>query len=140
MLRPGGRLAAAVWAAPESNPWMVSVGFATMMTGLLNGPLPTEPGGPFCLGDPAELENLAHEAGFVDAKVEVVSYSRHYASAEELFDMVRVLAPPIAAALETATTDQLAAARKTAADFIAQYQREDGTYDVPACALVLHAS
>ena len=140
VLRPEGRLVAAVWGAPEANPWMVSVGFATMMTGLLSGPMPTEPGGPFSLGNPDELEKLAKEAGFGDVRIEVVSYSRHYASADELFDMVRVLAPPIAAALEGATPEQLATARTTAADFIAQYQGDDGSYDVPACALVLLAS
>ena len=140
VLRPGGRLATAVWGAPEGNPWMVSVGFATMMTGLLSGPLPTEPGGPFSLGDPDRLEKLARDAGFADAHVEVVSYSRHYRSADELFDMVRVLAPPIAAALENATPEQLGSARVAAADFIAQYRRDDGSYEVPACALVLRAS
>ncbi len=140
VLRPGGRLAAAVWGAPESNPWMVSVGLATMMTGLLSGPMPTDPGGPFSLGNPDELEKLARVAGFADVRVEVVSYSRHYASADELFDTVRVLAPPLAAALEDATPEQLATARATAANFIAQYRRDDGSYDVPACAMVLLAS
>ncbi|WP_159538257.1 class I SAM-dependent methyltransferase [Aeromicrobium sp. 9AM] len=140
VLRPGGRLAATVWGTPDNNPWMVSVGFATMMTGLLNGPMPTEPGGPFSLGDPDELEKLAREAGFGDVSVEVVSYTRRYASADELFDMVRVLAPPIAAALANASPQQLAAARTTAADFITQYRCDDGSYDVPACALVLLAS
>lgn len=140
VLRPGGRLAAAVWGSPERNPWMVSVGFATMMTGLLEGPQPTEPGGPFSLGDPDKLEKLASGAGFSDVQVEVVTYSRHYASAEELFDMVRVLAPPIAAATARALPEQLATARATVADFIAQWRRDDGTYDVPACALVLLAS
>lgn len=140
VLRRGGRLAAAVWGAPESNPWMVSVGFATMMSGLLSGPMPTEPGGPFSLGDPVELEKLARDAGFGDVRVEVASYSRHYASADELFDMVRVLAPPLASALESATPEQVATARTTAADFIAEYRRDDGSYDVPACALVLLAS
>ena len=140
VLRPGARLAAAVWGAPEANPWMVSVGFATMMTGLLTGPMPTEPGGPFSLGDPDELEKLALEAGFGDARVEVVTYSRQYASADDLFDMVRVLAPPISAALAGATPEQLTTARATTADFIAPHQRDDGSYDVPACALVLLAS
>lgn len=140
VLRPGGRLAAAVWGTPEGNPWMASVGFATMMTGLLSGPPPTEPGGPFSLGNPDELEKLAGEAGFTDVRIEVVSYSRQYTSNDELFDTVRVLAPPIAAALKTATPEQLATARRTASDFVAQYRRGDGTYDVPACALVLRAS
>ncbi len=79
------------WPASASPP---------TMTGLLSGPPPTEPGGPFSLGNPDELEKFAREAGFTDIRIEVVSYSRQYTSDDELFDMVRVLAPPIAAALE----------------------------------------
>ena len=79
VLRPGGRLAAAVWGPPDGNPWMVSVGFATMMTGLLSGPLPTEAGGPFSLGDSDELEKLARDAGFAEVQVDIVSYVRRYA-------------------------------------------------------------
>ncbi|MFN2517737.1 MAG: class I SAM-dependent methyltransferase [Jatrophihabitantaceae bacterium] len=140
VLRPGGRLATVVWGEPAQNPWMVSVGFSTMMAGLLSGPPPTAPGGPFSLGDPDRLEKLARDAGFTDLRVDVVSYSRHYESADEPFDMVRVLAPPIAAALQTATPEQLETVRTSAKDFIAQYRADDGTYDIPACALVLLAS
>jgi SAM-dependent methyltransferase len=140
VLRPGGRLAAAVWGAPESNPWMVSVGFATMMAGLLSGPAPTEPGGPFSLADADRLEALAREAGFRDVRVETVDYHRHYESADEQFDMVRVLAPPIAAALGSATPEQVAQVRSTAAGLISQYAAEGGGYDLPARALTLLAS
>ena len=99
VLRPGGRLATAVWAAPARNPWMTAVGMAAVMNGVLSGPPPTTPGGPFSLGDPDQLEKLARDAGFIDVRVETAEYTRHYDSAAEQFDMVRVLAPPIAAAL-----------------------------------------
>jgi hypothetical protein len=54
--------------------------------------------------------------------------------------MVRVLAPPIAAALETATSEQVEAVRRSAEEFMAPYESDAGGYDVPACALVLRAS
>ncbi len=140
VLRSGGRLATAVWAAPARNPWMTAVGFAAVMNGVLSGPVPTQPGGPFSLGDPEQLEKLARDAGFSEVRVETVEYTRHYTSAAEQFDMVRVLAPPIAAALETATAEQVQAVRKTAEDSVAAYCSDDGGYDLPACALVLVAS
>jgi len=40
VLRPGGRLAATVWGAPQHNAWMASVGMAAMMHGLVQGPGP----------------------------------------------------------------------------------------------------
>lgn len=139
VLRPGGRLAAAVWGDMARNPWMVAVGFATMMTGLMSGPPPNEPGGPFSLGDAVLLEKVARDAGFADVRVDVVEYVRHYASAAEQFDLVRVLAPPIAAALETASDEQLGAVRHSAEEFVAKYRSADGSLDLPACALVLTA-
>ena len=140
VLRPGGRLATAVWADPGRNPWMTSVGFAAMVNGVLTGPMPTEPGGPFSLGDPDLLEKLAREAGFAEVRVEEVAFTRHYASAEEQFGLVRVLAPPIAAALGAATEEQVEAVRRTAEEAVAAYRSDGGGYDLPACALVLRAS
>ena len=140
VLRPGGRLATAVWAAPARNPWMTAVGMAAVMNGLLSGPPPTQSGGPFSLGDPEQLEKLARDAGFADVRVETAEFTRHYDSAAEQFDMVRVLAPPIFAALSDATPEQVAAVRQSAEEFVAPYRSGDGGYDLPACALVLCAS
>ncbi len=140
VLRPGGRLATAVWADAAKNPWMTSVAFAAVVNGVLTGSNPAQPGGPFSLGDPEQLEKLAGEAGFVDVRVETVEWRRHYGSAEEHVDLVRVLAPPIAAALATATDEQLAAVRASAEELTAAHRLDDGTYDLPACALVLTAS
>ncbi len=140
VLRPGGRLAAAVWGDASRNPWMTAVGFAVVANGLLSGPPPMAPGGPFSLGDPDRLEQLARDAGFEQAKVEEVDYIRRYGSATEQFDMVRVLAPPLAAALATATPEQVDAVRLSAEGLAAPYKSEDGSYAYPACALVLTAT
>jgi SAM-dependent methyltransferase len=139
VLRPSGRLAAAVWGDMRANPWMASVGLAAMLNGLLSGPPPSEPGGPFSLGDPDTLEKLAREAGFGTVEVQVVDSVRHYASSTEQVETVRVLAPPIAAALEGATDEQLAAVRKSAGEYVAQYRADDGGLDLPSRALVLLA-
>jgi SAM-dependent methyltransferase len=140
VLRPDGRLAVAVWGDMASNPWMVAVGFATTMAGLMTGPPPNQPGGPFSLGDPNQLEQLATAAGFADVQVQVIDYTRRYPSVDAQFDTVRVLAPPVAAALEVASSEQLAAVREGAEDYVAQYRADDGSLDLPARALVLTAS
>lgn len=63
VLRPGGRVAFAVWASAEENPWsmgrrLVDLGFAE----------PTPPGtpGPFALGDATLVHELLAGAGWVD--------------------------------------------------------------------------
>lgn len=138
VLRPGGRLAAAVWGSPQANPWMASVGMAAMMTGLLQGPPPVTPGGPFSLHDPVELEKLVRGAGFTDVAITTVDYTRRYRTAEEHFDMIRVLAPPIAAAFAGATPEQLEAARTMVDNLTAPYHRGDELV-LPAQALVVIA-
>lgn len=139
VLRPGGTLAAAVWGDMGRNPWLVAVGFAAMMNAVLAGPPPNQPGGPFSLGDADQLEKVARDAGFGEVRVDEVEYVRHYSSPAEQFDMVRVLAPPIAEALDAATPEQVDAVRRGAEEYVAQYRTEDGGLDLPACALVLTA-
>lgn len=138
VLLPSGRLGATVWGAPQRNPWMASVGMAAMMTGLLQGPPPVAPGGPFSLHDPVELEKLVRGAGFTDVEVTTVDYVRRYRSADEHFDTVRVLAPPIAAAFAGASPEAFASARATMSNLTAEYRDGDGLA-LPAQALVVLA-
>jgi ubiquinone/menaquinone biosynthesis C-methylase UbiE len=91
-LRPGGRLAVAVWATPER------VAFATpivVMAELLDmGPPPTGPG-PFALGAPGVLEALVHQAGFTDTAGGTAVSVFEFESAEVCTQWLRDVAPPI---------------------------------------------
>ena len=139
VLRDGGRLGAAVWGDPAHNPWLASVGMAAMMHGLVQGGPPVGPGGPLSLNDPEALEKRARNAGFTQVTVQTIDYVRRYENIDEHFDMVRVLAPPLAAAFATATPEQVAAVRSTVHDLTAQY-RDGDALDLPARGLVLVAS
>jgi SAM-dependent methyltransferase len=139
VLKPGGRLAATTWAAPEHNPWLVCVGMSAMLNGLVAGGLPTGPGGPLSLGEPGELERLAREAGFAEAAVEVVETSFRVASAAEHVASVTSLAPPLAAAFATASEEQRVAVRESVEGMMKQYRTEDGLV-IPGRALLLRAS
>lgn len=135
VLRPGGRLGVAVWAGPEHNPWLTSVGMAAMMHGLVSGGPPTGPGGPFSLADPARLERLLRDNGFADVAVQDVETESNFADADEHFATVISLAPPLAAALAAATDATRAAVRNTAAQLIEGY-RTPGGFAVPGRALI----
>jgi hypothetical protein len=63
VLRPGGRVALSVWAAPERNPWQ-SVGAGVLRDlGLAPPPAPGEPS-PFGLADEGRLRGLLDGRGW----------------------------------------------------------------------------
>ena len=138
VIRTGGRAAVAVWAAPGENPWLTSVGMSAMMQGLVHGGPPTGPGGIFSLGEPEQLGQLARKAGFLDVDVQRVPIVAHYDSADEHYESVESLAGPLHHALITATPDQRAAVRASAASLIEPYKVGDA-YEVPGEALLLQA-
>ncbi len=82
ILKPGGRLALAVWDLPQSNPW------ATIISGVLVELGHAEPppqGGPgmFALSHPGLLEELLATAGFSDIDTEPITIVRRYPNVSE---------------------------------------------------------
>ncbi|MFF5082104.1 class I SAM-dependent methyltransferase [Actinoplanes sp. NPDC000266] len=81
-LRPGGRLAAVVYATAERN------GFFAVPVGIIRRraqlppPQPGQPG-PFSLGGPGVAERLFTDAGFQDVRAEVVPSPLRMSSAAE---------------------------------------------------------
>lgn len=81
VLRPGGRLAVAVWAALESTP-----GYREMVALLREefGDAPADAlTAPFMLGDLDRLRRLFAEAGFEGAEIETLQGEARFASLEE---------------------------------------------------------
>ncbi len=78
VLRPGGRLAIAVWATLESSP-----GFAELAR-LVERHCGTRPAEalhvPFALGDTGELASLVRRAGLVDWRIETLAGVARFAS------------------------------------------------------------
>ena len=71
VLKPGGRVAIATWAAPDKNTWVSAP--ARILRELANAPAPT-PGAPgiFAFADDRRLRGVLEGAGFHDVKVEPV--------------------------------------------------------------------
>jgi SAM-dependent methyltransferase len=138
VLRPGGRAAVAVWGAPQDNPWMMTVGMAAMMHGLVSGGPPIGAGGPFSLADPDDLEKRARNAGFGTVDVWVVESTQHFDSVQEHVQVVSALAPHIAAALSAAAPEALDAVRRTVTELTSQYRDGDG-FRIPLRALLCFA-
>ena len=92
-LRPGGRLAVAVWATPDR------VAFATPVAVMIEA-LGIEPPaggpGPFALGSDGALRDLVREAGFTDVVAATALAVYQTATAEACTQWIRDVAPPIA--------------------------------------------
>jgi ubiquinone/menaquinone biosynthesis C-methylase UbiE len=96
VLRPGGRLAIAVWDEPERNPWTAIPKQAVADIGY--GPaLVAEPGTMFGLADAARLRELIEDAGFFEVTVEDVATEHRFASVDDLIAVTRDVSGSFAA-------------------------------------------
>jgi len=77
VLKPGGKLAALVWSAPENNP-LFSLPLAIVAT-YARGASSHGPD-PFALSDPSVFERELTEAGFDEVITRALPFESHYAS------------------------------------------------------------
>jgi SAM-dependent methyltransferase len=88
VLRPGGRVAVAVFSTPDRNPWGAVPAAIIRRRAQLPPPVPGQPG-PFGLGAPGVLEGLFRDAGFADAQVRAVPVPHRAATAAEYVAVAR---------------------------------------------------
>jgi ubiquinone/menaquinone biosynthesis C-methylase UbiE len=95
VLRPGGRVALAVWGPRARNPWLSVVFDAA--SAQLGAPVPP-PGvpGPFALDDPGRLARLLAGAGLADVDVAEVPTPLRDASFDAWWTRTSALAGPLA--------------------------------------------
>jgi SAM-dependent methyltransferase len=138
VLRPGGRLALAVWGQPERNPFFAVVGMALVERGHVPPPEPGQPG-IFSLADERRIRALLEEAGFGEVRTSDVPVSAGFADVGEYLDIVIDTAGPIAMALRGIPEDERKAIRTTLEQAFAPFARA-GSYELPGAALVAAAS
>ena len=135
-LRPGGRLAVAVWATPDR------VAFATpvaVMIETLGVDPPAAGPGPFALGAEGALEELVRDAGFTDVVAGTALAVYETASAEACTEWIRDVAPPITELI----ADQPEPVRQDVWNRItrawASFQGPDGAFRLPCTAIYVSA-
>ena len=69
VLRPGGRLALAVWGSPQRNPFFSIVGMKLVELGHMPPPEPPPAPGIFAMGSEERIRQLLEAAGFDEARV-----------------------------------------------------------------------
>ena len=88
VLRPGGRVAVAVFSTPDRNSWGAVPASIIRRRAQLPPPVAGQPG-PFSLGGPGVLEGVLRQAGFADAEVRAVPVPHGAASAAEYVRVAR---------------------------------------------------
>ena len=138
VLRPGGRVAVAVWAARERNPWLGLVMDA--VSAQIGAPVPP-PGipGPFALGDADELHRLLDGAGLADVHVGELSVPLRTASFDEWWERTSALAGPLSAILAAMPEPGVQALRERARETARAYETASGGLDFPGVTLVATA-
>ncbi len=134
VLRPGGRVALAVWGARERNPWLGIVFDA--VSAQLGAPVPP-PGvpGPFSLDDPGRLARLLADAGFADVVVTQVPAPLRSASFDAWWTRTSALAGPLAKRLAALPEDARHALRARLTEAVRPYQTPTGL-DFPGVSLL----
>lgn len=87
-LRPGGRVAVAVFSTPDRNSWGALPASIIRRRAQLAPPIPGHPG-PFSLGGPGVLEDLFRQAGFANPEVRAVAVPHEAASSAEYVRVAR---------------------------------------------------
>lgn len=139
VLKPGGRLALAVWDPPEANPWTVIVQRVLVELGHVE-PMPAVGPGMFALADRGKLTELLEDAGFFDIDTEPVPIVRHYASVIDWLGETRDLSRQFSGVWATLSDEQRQELRDAVASAAAAYTDEQGAITLPGSSLAAIAS
>ncbi len=142
VLRPGGRIALAVWDALARNPWALLPGQELVERGL--APAPSEQSeprpGPFALADAEQVRELLEQAGFVEVDVQALELTRRHPDFAELWETTLDLSPSFHDAVLSRPAPEIAAIEASLAARFAPYTTAAGALEIPASTLVAAAS
>ena len=138
VLRPGGRLALAVWSTPERNPWISIGGRILAELGLAQPPEPGEPG-MFVLADEQRLRGVLEDAGFEVERIEEIPLLLGYDDIDDYVSSARETGGMFARLWSAATDEQRDAIRAGLIEGFVPFA-VDGGYALPGVGVVASAS
>jgi SAM-dependent methyltransferase len=139
VLRPGGRIALAVWAEPERNPWATIPTRALVELGHAEPPDPNAPG-MFVLADAERLRGLLVDAGFVDPVVESIALTRNDDGIAHFIQETLDLSIPVAEVRDRLSEEQWSAVEARIAELAGPFMIDGEGLTFPALSLGATAS
>jgi SAM-dependent methyltransferase len=139
VLRPGGRIALAVWDDGSLNPWATIPGRALVNLGHGSPPDPNAPG-MFALAAQGRLREMLEDAGFVDVLAESVELGRAHESLDAYLDETLDLARPFREVYRGLTDDARAELQREIASLASTFIAADGSVRFPGRSLVAAAN
>lgn len=138
VLRPGGRVALAVWSAPERNPW-ISIGFGLLLErGLLPPPEPGAPS-PFAMASEEHTRSLLEGADFTDVRTEEMPVRFRFRDLDEYMTFASDTGGPAALVLRNMPDGEREAMKAQLGAAFESFQADDG-YVLPGVALTAVAT
>ena len=139
VLRPGGRVALAVWAAQAENPWL---GIARDVLAAANvgpSPVPGSPG-PFAMDTPDAVIEVLAATGFAESAVEALDIAFEAPSLDGWWDYLQASSTNTREAVARLAPAEHYALRDALDAAYAPYVATDGSVRLPARALVAAAT
>jgi ubiquinone/menaquinone biosynthesis C-methylase UbiE len=138
VLREGGRVACAVFAGPEANPWAALPARVLVERGHMPPPEPGTPG-ILALADRGRLRELFTAAGFSEPTIEEVNFAFRADNTEDYWEFLNRVVGAISMVLGRLDNNERDRVRAEIAASIGQFSR-DGQIVMPAQSLVVSAS
>lgn len=139
VLKPGGRLALAVWDAPDANPWTAVIQRALVDLRHVE-PAPAGSPGMFALSDPGRLGDLLQDAGFVEIEIGAVPIVRHYTGVLDLLGETLDLSRQLSRVWGDLSKDARTRLRERISADASEYEDANGALALPGSSLVAVAS
>jgi SAM-dependent methyltransferase len=136
VLRPGGRLAFAVWRGPEQNPWVSIAGRMLVERGIVPPPEPGAPG-MFVLADDERLRGVVEGAGFAIERLEDVGADFRWDDVDDYVEVARDTGGQFGKAWDSASEEEQAAMKAELEERFEPFRVDDGYYMTGVAACVL---
>jgi SAM-dependent methyltransferase len=139
VLKPGGRLAFAVWDPAQDNPWATIIQRVLVDLGHVE---PAPEGGPgmFALAEPGKLTELLEDAAFFDIETESVPIVRRYSSVLDWLGETRDLSRQFSAVWARLSDEHRQELRDAVTEAAADYIDDSGSVTLPGSSLAALAS
>jgi SAM-dependent methyltransferase len=142
VLRPGGRVALAVWDSVQHNPWALQPMLELIERGLVSPPdehARQEPG-PFALGDPERVHELLVGAGFSEIDVQGLDVAQRHDSFESFWETTLDISHAFHDAVLSRPEPEIAEIRAGLSTRLQPFLAPDGRLEIPGRTLVASAS